>query len=790
VDATDDSKRPRDASHDSTVDGADATDDTGPDDGGDAGDSTVGDVGSGDGADDGSDGEADSAPSTDAPAMLYTVGGTLSGLAAGAMVTLSDNGQDTLTLAVNGPFAFSTPLAPGATYAVTVVMPPMMPSQTCAIMGSSGTVGASNVTSVAVSCATTVYTVGGTLSGLPPGATIVLQDNGGDTLSPTGNGAFAFATPVASGSPYNVTVLVQPAGGTCVVSAGAGTVAGGPVTGVVVNCTAGTVTIGGTVSGLAPGDSIALKDNGADTLFITQNGMFAFPTPLMTGAPYAVTLGGNPTTPVAQTCTVTMGSGPMAAMNITSVAVACTTTSFTLGGTVTGLAPGDVVTLLDNDGAPLPVMMSGQFTFPMPMPSGATYNVTVMSQAAMPVTETCTVTAGSGMIGGANVTSVLVTCVPFYKVGGTIVGLAPGDTVNLALMTGSGMVVMSFPYSGTAAGPFTFGVGLASGTSYSVNVTASPTTPTGQTCTVTAGTTGTASPTSSTSITVTCTPSPLFPIVPNDEAFVVAVANGVVYWGDSTLGTINSVPVAGGASTLVCTGAGSPHGIAVDGSNVYWTDFTGSRVMKVNAGTSTVSVVAALAAGSMPWGIAVDAGYVYWTESAAGNVRRASASATNQTPQPIAMAQGTPMGIATDGTYAYWTNNTGNSVMKAPVGGGAIPTPLGVGVGPVGIAVNATSVYWTNSTGGTVKSTPITGAGPAVVLASGENTPYFLAIDANAVYWTDHVAGGSVVKAPLGGGMKTTLATGQNYPFSIAVDTTSVYFTDDDTSATVWKMPD
>ena len=73
------------------------------------------------------------------------------------------------------------------------------------------------------------------MSGLS--GTVVLQDNGGDDLSVTGNGAFTFATPVGSGGAYNVTVKTNPSGQTCTVSSGAGTVASANVTSVTVTCT-------------------------------------------------------------------------------------------------------------------------------------------------------------------------------------------------------------------------------------------------------------------------------------------------------------------------------------------------------------------------------------------------------------------------------------------------------------------------------------------------------------------------------------------------------------------------
>ena len=54
------------------------------------------------------------------------------------------------------------------------------------------------------------YPVGGTLSGLLPGNSITLTNNGKDTLTLSANGAFAFASKVPEAASYNVT-LAAPA---------------------------------------------------------------------------------------------------------------------------------------------------------------------------------------------------------------------------------------------------------------------------------------------------------------------------------------------------------------------------------------------------------------------------------------------------------------------------------------------------------------------------------------------------------------------------------------------------
>ncbi len=68
-------------------------------------------------------------------------------------------------------------------------------------------------------------TIGGSITGLT-GAGLVLQNNDGDNLTvAAGSSQFTFATSIASGSAYAVTILQQPENQICTVSNGIGTVA-------------------------------------------------------------------------------------------------------------------------------------------------------------------------------------------------------------------------------------------------------------------------------------------------------------------------------------------------------------------------------------------------------------------------------------------------------------------------------------------------------------------------------------------------------------------------------------
>jgi len=88
----------------------------------------------------------------------------------------------------------------------------------------------------------TNYTIGGTVSGLGAGLSVGLLNNGGDAITRNANGSFTFPTALASGAAYSVTVGTQPAGQTCTVTNGSGTVGSANVTNVTVSCIVTTIT--------------------------------------------------------------------------------------------------------------------------------------------------------------------------------------------------------------------------------------------------------------------------------------------------------------------------------------------------------------------------------------------------------------------------------------------------------------------------------------------------------------------------------------------------------------------
>jgi hypothetical protein len=354
-----------------------------------------------------------SSGTTTTSSATYTIGGTVTGLSGSGLV-LQDNGGNNLTITASGTFTFSTSVS-GA-YAVTVMTQPSNPTQACTVTSGTGTATA-NVTNVQIACSAPSATIGGNVTGLQ-GTGLVLQDNGGDSLTITKNGSFTFKTAVTNGL-YDVTVLTQPVSPNqiCTVANGNGT-ATANVTNVAVTCVL-SYTIGGNISGLT-GSGMVLQDNGGNNLAIGSSSTFTFTQQIPTGGAYAVTILTQPSSP-SQTCLVTNGAGTATA-NVTNVTINCPAVTFSIGGNVVGLEgmtptpPSQTnLPLTDNSfelqnnlGNTLNITQNGPFQFATSEALNDQYEVSVFHSASTQ-TQACTLWGYTGVV-TANVTDILVDC--------------------------------------------------------------------------------------------------------------------------------------------------------------------------------------------------------------------------------------------------------------------------------------------------------------------------------------------------------------------------------------------
>ncbi len=226
--------------------------------------------------------------------------------------------------------------------------------------------------------------------------------------------------------------------------------------------------IGGTVTGLS--GVLIIQNNSGDDTVVKQTGSedvsFTFKTSISSGSAYSVSVKLQPNT---QTCTASNASGTTS-QNISNITIACTSSSYNVSGTVSGLT-GSVV--LQNNGADDLTVSNGSFSFTNKINKGSAYNVTVKTQ---PSPFICSAASNRGLASD-NMSSVSIVCaVQAYFLSGTASGL--GST-TLGLQFDNETKTLSDNDS------FSFSTPVAKGGGYSIYI---PSQPDNRTCSVTNGT--------------------------------------------------------------------------------------------------------------------------------------------------------------------------------------------------------------------------------------------------------------------------------------------------------------
>jgi uncharacterized repeat protein (TIGR03803 family) len=542
----------------------------------------------------GSSGESSNISSSSESAQTYSLDTTISGLDSSGLVLMVNARQrietdvshtinerisagrwqtvDTAAVSVAAgetKQGLASSLPSGAGYSVTVGAQPN--GETCTVASGTGTIQSANVANVVVTCSNRAYSLAGSISGLN-GSGLVLA-NGTDTLAVySGATSFTMPTPVAYTSSYVVAIQTQPAGLTCAVGNGIGTMPAGAVTNVAITCTDQPFSLGGTVSGLGNNAGLTLT-NGSDTVAVAAGSTgFTMPTPVAFGSHYSVAV---QTAPAGLTCTASNAAAMMPAGNVASVVITCSDQSYTVGGTISGPASSGMV--LANGSDTLAVQPgASSFTMPTAVAYTSAYALTVQTQ---PTGLTCSVSNGTGTMGSAAVTNIAVTCsANTYTVGGTISGL-----------TASGLVLLDNGGDATAlsanATQFAMNIGVAYGAAYAITVQSPPT---GLVCSVSNGT-RTMGAADVTSVSIACVTN--FGLLysfagGNGDAAdpyhtLIQGSDGDFYGttlagGASNVGTIFRVTPSGTESVFYSF-AGTPYSGLVQGSdgNIYGTTASG-----------------------------------------------------------------------------------------------------------------------------------------------------------------------------------------------------------------------
>ncbi len=254
-----------------------------------------------------------------------------------------------------------------------------------------------------------------------------------------------------------------------------------------------------------------------------------------------------------------------------------------------------------------------------------------------------------------------------------------------------------------------------------------------------------------------------------------------LYWSDDTNGghpangAVESESLSStlAQSVILAQDLPAPYGIAVEGTNVFFTTTAATNASAggcptnawVNAVLScpatTGCYVAACNVSGGPTilaqnqtklgGIAVDGKNLYWADTGASVIRWCSQPICAGGPKTFASGLKEPFDVVSDGAHVYFTDRIAGTISSCPVGGcGSGPTVLATGIDdPLLIAVDAQNVYVTAY----AKSAPGSGAlvscdlpacaNGLVTLAKNLNGPYGVATDATYVYWSEEGSKGA-----------------------------------------------
>lgn len=374
-------------------------------------------------------------------------------------------------------------------------------------------------------------------------------------------------------------------------------------------------------------------------------------------------ISGTPTaTQVATTHTITATNAN--GNTTTTISLTIGSAFYTIGGTVAQLAGSNTIVIQNNGTDNKSITINGAFTFTTSIASGATYNVTVLTQ---PSGQNCVVTNPTGTVSTANIADVVVTCT-----GNSNGALSSGTILNpLPANIGSNGGVTTFVGSPCAANTTCVtgssgNVDSSDPTLVRFNVTQAITTDGYYLYVADRSNNKIRKVDLANGATTTLTSSVSTPRGITTDGVYVYVTND----GDNTL---KKYKISDGSATTLSSSLSTPRGMAIYNNNLYFTD-SGARVLYQFNLTTLVQTTVISSGLTDPRGIVLFGNELYISDTAAGLIRKTTIG--TWTLSNVATGLSSPDGITTDGTHLYVVQE-GNDILAKVTTTGVVSTIAG-----------------------------------------------------------------------------------------------------------------
>lgn len=225
----------------------------------------------------------------------------------------------------------------------------------------------------------------------------------------------------------------------------------------------------------------------------------------------------------------------------------------------------------------------------------------------------------------------------------------------------------------------------------------------------------------------------------------VAVDGTHLYWADPSGGSIGRAAIDGtGVEEDFISGLARPRWVAVDSEYVYWTSPAPAgqggegKIGRARLDGSEPPEPGFVATAGQPHGIAVNGTHIFWANAKSHAISRAEIDGSGVEPSfRFIGGNEVPQGVALDGSHVYWTTNSPNSYIARCNLDGSSETFRFIGPGEElrGIAVRDEHVYWSMTNSGRIgrASTDFSTAEPQFIPAPDRAVG--LASDDEHLYW-------------------------------------------------------